>query len=119
MEKGNQKVLLLAFNGEILCFAHVLLHALDLHARGFEVRVIIEGTATRLVQELEDPGKPFALLYHEVREKDLIESVCQACSAKMGSAGFARAQGLRLDGGMKGHPSLSPWLEKGYHVITF
>jgi predicted peroxiredoxin len=47
-----KKVALLAYNGEPTCFAHVMLYALDFHAKGYEVRVVIEGSATRLITDL-------------------------------------------------------------------
>ncbi len=56
MEDG--KVALFAFNGDPMCFAHVLLNALDLKERGFDVKVVIEGTATTQVAELSDESKP-------------------------------------------------------------
>jgi hypothetical protein len=115
----SKKVVLVAFNGEPVCFVHVLLNALDMRERGYEVKLVIEGSATKLVAELSDPAKPFANLYAAVREKGLIDCVCQACAAKMGSAEAANEQGLRLDGEMKGHPSLAKYMDAGYQVITF
>ena len=40
-----EKVVLVAFQGEPMCFVHVLLNALDMHERGFDVKVVIEGAA--------------------------------------------------------------------------
>ncbi len=50
---------LFGFNGEPMCFVHVLLNALDLAARGHEARVVVEGCASRLVPELADKGHAF------------------------------------------------------------
>ncbi|MBN2416341.1 DsrE family protein [bacterium] len=115
----KKRVALVAFNGEPMCFAHVLLNAMDMRAKGWDVKVIIEGTATRLVQEMNDPDKPFGELYIAVRDGGLIDCVCKACSAKMGSLAAAEAQGLPLCGEMKGHPGLGRYMEEGYEVITF
>lgn len=115
----NKKVLLAAFNGESMCFVHVLLNALDMEEKGYDVKVVIEGSATRAVEELNDPGKPFANLYREVRQRGMIDCVCQACAGKMGSLESAREQGLPLCAEMKGHPGLAKYLEQGYQVITF
>ena len=38
-----KKVALFAFNGDFKCFAHVLLNALDMKAKGYDVKVVIEG----------------------------------------------------------------------------
>ena len=37
-----KRVVLAAFNGESMCFVHVLLNALDMKERGYEVKVVIE-----------------------------------------------------------------------------
>ena len=113
------KVVLLAFEGEPMCFVHVLLNAIDLADKDREVAVIIEGAATKLIVELADESKPFANLYAEVKERGLIKAVCKACAAKMGALDAAKEQGLPIVGDMKGHPALEPWLAKGYQVITF
>ena len=115
----DKRVVLVAFNGEPMCFAHVLLNALDMEAKGYKVKVVVEGSATRLVNELSDEGKPFGKLYLEVRGKGMIDCVCSACAAKMEALEGAKAQGLPLCNEMKGHPSLAKYLEQGYQVITF
>lgn len=115
----KKRVALAAFNGDPMCFAHVLLNALDMKKKGWDVLVIIEGTATRLVEELNDANKPFGELYHAVRDSGLIDCVCKACCAKMGSLAGAEAQELPLCGEMKGHPSLGRYMEAGYEIITF
>jgi len=106
-------------NGEAMCFVHVLLNALDMKERGYEVKVVIEGSATKLVNELNDPEKPFGNLYKDVREKGMIDCVCQACSAKMGALEGAKSQGLPVCNEMKGHPSLAKYMEEGYTIMTF
>lgn len=115
----GEKVVLVAFNGEAMCFVHVLLNALDMKEKGHEVKIVIEGSATGLVNELNDPEKPFGSLYLEVREKGLIDCVCQACSMKTGTLEGAKAQGLPVCNEMKGHPSLAKYMEQGYTVMAF
>jgi hypothetical protein len=114
------KVALFGFNGEPMCFVHVMLNALDLKERGHDVAVIIEGSATALVNTFhEDPKMPFANLYAKLIEAGLVAGVCKACANKMGSKESAEAQGLTLLGDMSGHPSVGAYLEKGYKVLTF
>ena len=115
----NPRVVLVAFNGEAMCFVHVLLNALDMKEKGYEVKVVIEGSATKLVNELTDENNPFSTLYRNVREQGLIDCVCKACASKMGALEGVEAQGLPLCNGMKGHPSLAGYMEQGYQVITF
>ncbi len=53
-----KKVVLFAFNAEFMCFVHVLLNALDMDSRGFDVKIVIEGGATALIPELTREGSP-------------------------------------------------------------
>lgn len=114
-----KKIVLVTFNPELMCFGHVLLYALDFQKKGYEVKVVLEGGAVKLVSAFGDPDVPFAALYEKVKKEGLIDCVCRACSEKLGSSEDARKQGLRLFGDMMGHPSLEPYLEKGYRIITF
>lgn len=114
-----QKIALFAFNGEAMCFVHVLLYAVDFNEKGYSVEIVVEGAATRLIKDLADPGAPFAKLYADVREKGLIGAVCRACSSKMGSLEAAEEQELRLVGELNGHPSLERYLKEGFQVLTF
>ena len=113
------KVVLLAFRDEPMCFAHVLLHALDLNEKGYDVRVVIEGAATRRIRDLADPNQPFAGLYARVRQAGLIDAVCKACAAQMDALEAAREQGLPIADAVHGHPSLSAYLEEEYDIIPF
>jgi len=113
------KVALVAFQGEIVCFAHVLLNALDLKQRGAEARIIVEGLATKLLQDLNRPENPFHSLYLKSRETGLIEGVCRACATKTGALAEAQDQGLSLLDDMGGHPSLGRYLEAGFTLVTF
>lgn len=114
-----QKTVLFAFNGEAMCFMHVLLNGLNLHERGSEVKVVIEGAATKLIPEMANEKSPLFRLYEKARAADLIEGACRACSAKMGALQAAEAQGIRLLDDMSGHPSMSAYLVEGYQIITF
>ena len=115
----SKKVALVAFNGELMCFVHVLLNALDMKQRGYDVKVIIEGAATKLLNQLPDEKVPFSNQYNEVREKGIIDCVCQACAVKMGSLDAVKAHELPLCNEMTGHPSLAKYIEQGYEIITF
>ena len=113
------KVALFAFNGEAMCFVHVLLNALDFNEKGKEVKVIIEGSATKLLYELAKPDMPFHNLYVKVKDAGLIDGVCKACAAKMNTLEEAEKQGLALLSDMQGHPSMAEYMKEGYQIITF
>lgn len=114
-----KKIALLAYNGELTCFAHVMLYALDCNSKGYEVKVVIEGAATKLIGDLAIPDKPFAKLYAQLIEKDLLTCICKACSQKMGSLEEAERQGLRIVGDMQGHPSIAGFVEEGFEIVSF
>ena len=110
---------LFAFNGDPMCFIHVILNALDLHERGNDVKVIVEGSATKLAKQFENPDNPFSKLYTKLKESKLIDCFCKACSNKMGSLGEVEKQGFPTCAEMSGHPRMSKYLELGYSIITF
>lgn len=114
-----QKVALIAFQGEAMCFVHVLLNAMDMQQRGMEVKIIIEGLATKLPPELNYPDHTFHALYKKAKEASLIAGVCKACATKVGSLANIQDQGLALLDDMSGHPSLGRYLAEGYTIITF
>jgi len=115
----SKKVALVAFNGEAMCFVHVLLNALDMDQKGYDVKVVIEGAATQVVNDLNNQESPFHELYVQVREKGLLDCVCMACAAKLGALDGVEAQQLPINNEMVGHPSLAGYIEQGYQIITF
>lgn len=114
----SEKVVLFAFKGNPVCFTHVLLNALDLHERGLEGLIVIEGEAVKLVPEMSKQGHPLFSLYQKVKALGLITAVCKTCSMSMGVTEAVEAEGLPLKGDMSGHPSMGDFLDQGYQVIT-
>ena len=114
-----QKIALFVFNGDPMCFIHVLLNALDMHEKGQDARIIMEGASVKLVPELPNPANPLNGLWKKSLEAGLVEGVCKACSKKLGSLDAAVEQGLTLLDDMSGHPSMLACKEKGYEIITF
>lgn len=113
------KKALFSFNGELMCFVHVLLNGLDMKAKGYEVKVVIEGASTKLLSEIRSETNPFHEMFKKAFKADIIDGVCRACSAKMGTLKDAEELGLNLLDDMFGHPSMSRYIDKGYEVITF
>ena|SRR6056297_3229839 len=117
----NKKKVLFAFNGDPMCFVHVLLNALDMNDSDYDVLVVIEGSSTKLIKKFHDDKEkaPFYGLYKKVKDAGLIDAVCKACATKMGAIDEAKAEGLPIKGDMSGHPSMSQYTSEGYDVITF
>ncbi len=114
-----KKCALFAFNGEFMCFIHVLLNALDMQAQGHDVKVVMEGSATKLIPELATDGNPMHQLYRKARSQGLIDGVCKACSSKMGVLAQVEEEGLPLVDEMSGHPSMARYMAAGYEILIF
>jgi len=114
-----KKMALFVFNGDPLCFIHVLLNALDIKEKGYEVKVVIEGAATKLIPELAKSDNPLHKLWENAKSAGLVDGVCKACSNKMGTLEAAKDQGLAFLDEMTGHPSMARYHDAGFEVITF
>lgn len=110
---------LFAFNGEMMCFIHVLLNALDMKDRGDDVVVIFEGAATALIPQLAKKENAFHGLYVRAVETGIVAGACKACSAKLGVLDDVIAADIPLLDDMSGHPSMAGFRARGYHIITF
>jgi len=127
-----KKIALFAFNGDPMCFIHVLINAMELKDNGNEVALVIEGSATKLVKLLsggtgleefkKNNSKMFDLLTQNLRivkDAGIISCVCQACAKQMGALDDVKEAGLPLCGELKGHPSMSRFIDAGYEIISF
>jgi hypothetical protein len=114
-----KKIAMFAFNGELMCFIHVLLNAVEMNDKGYDVKIVIEGAATKLVPELTKEDNPMHRLYEKAKGLDLIDGACKACSNKMGTLEAVQAEGLRPLDEMSGHPSMARYLAEGFQIITF
>lgn len=114
-----KKIALFVFNGDPMCFIHVLLNAMDMKEKGYEVKVIIEGAATKLMPELAKSDNPLHKLWKNAKSASLVDGVCKACSNKMGTLEAEKDQGLAFLDEMTGHPSMARYHDAGFEVITF
>ncbi len=114
-----KKMALFVFNGDPVCFIHVLLNGLDMHAKGMGGRIVVEGAATALLPKLDEPGNPLHQLWQEAKSHHIVDGVCKGCARKMGTADEAVRQGLSLLDDMSGHPSISRYINDGYTIISF
>ncbi|MFH1035627.1 MAG: cytoplasmic protein [Pseudomonadota bacterium] len=114
-----RKVALFAFNGEMTCFVHALLNALDLRAQGHEVALVVEGTATQLAPRFGGGQGPFAGLFEKVRQQGLLAGICRACAVKMDTLAEVERLGLPVLDDMSGHAGMAPFIQRGFEIITF
>lgn len=113
------KVALFAFRGDLSCFIHVLLNAIDFREKDYEVQVILEGEATKLVAELAKKDNPMHAIFEKTKALGLIAGVCKACSHQLGSQEAAVAEGFPLLDDMHGHPGMARYQNDGYTVLVF
>ncbi len=119
MKTESKMAALFVFNGDPICFIHVLLNGINLADMGYDVKMVIEGSATKLIPGLDKASNPQHPLWQAVKEKGLVEGVCKACATKTAVLGACKDQGLRLLDDMSGHPSMSAYIGRGYQIITF
>jgi len=110
-----EKFAIFAFRGDPVCFTHVMLNALDLNAKGHDVKVILEGEAVELVRAMRESE---IRLFADMEIKGLIDAICRACSASYGVLDYNEKSGLRIVGDMGGHVAISTYTDQGYKIIT-
>jgi len=115
----QKKILLVAFQGQPMCFIHVLLNGLELQAKGHQCRIIIEGEATGLIPEISRESHFLNTLYRQMLAKELLEGVCRACSSKMQVLEDIKKEGLPLLDDMSGHPGMAKYIEQEFEIINF
>lgn len=110
----SKKLVFYAFEGEKMCFTHLLINAVDMQEKGMDVKIVIEGKATKLVKDLLEEDNQ---MFKNVIELGLIDAVCKACSDQMGVLEYIEGTDLPINGDLKGHPPMEPYLDKGYELV--
>ncbi len=111
-----KKYLLYAMREEKMCFMHVLMNAMDLHNKGYEVKIVFEGGSVKLPPVFEEEKNP---MYLKAKETGLIAGVCKACSKVLEVYEDNVATGLPLLDDMNGHAGVRPFIDDGYEVLVF
>ena len=114
-----KKIALFVFNGDPMCFIHVLLNAKDWNDRGHEAKIVVEGAATKLIPELDREENPMHKLWEKAKQAGLVAGACRACSVKLGALEDVKSQNIDLLEGIAGHPSMAQYQEDGFEAITF
>ncbi|WP_027186258.1 DsrE family protein [Desulfovibrio inopinatus] len=114
-----QKMALFAFRGEMGCFIHVMLNAIDMKEKGFEVVVVLEGESVKLVGELAKDTNPMHKLFEKTKSLGIFAGACKACSHNFGVLDVVKKEGFTILEEMNGHPSIARFIESGYTILTF
>lgn len=111
----SKKLVFYAFQGDKMCFTHLLLNAIDMNEKEHDVKIVIEGKATKLVKDfLEEDNN----LFKNTVELGLIDSICKACSHQMGVLEYIEKTDLPINGDLNGHPPMEPYLTEGYQIVV-
>lgn len=114
-----KKMALFVFNGDPMCFIHVLLNALDMDDKGYEAKIIVEGAATKLIPELFKPDNPLHALWKKAIGAGLVAGVCKACAGKMETLDAAEKAGIPLLADIAGHPAMARYRDNGFEIVSF
>lgn len=114
----EKKIVLFAFRGDLSCFVHVLLNAMEYREKGYEVQIVLEGESTRLVAELAKADNPMHGLFEKTKSLGLFAGVCRACSHMLGTQEAAVAEGFPLLDDMHGHPGMARYADDGFTVLV-
>lgn len=115
----GKNVVLFAFRGDPMCFIHVLLNGIDLHERGRQGLIVLEGDAVTLVEKMAKPDHFLSKPFQKAKSLGIIHGACKACSTKLKATQAVEKEGIPLIGDMAGHPAVGAFLANGYEVITF
>ncbi|WP_446008107.1 cytoplasmic protein [Candidatus Electrothrix sp.] len=113
-----QKIIIFAFQGNPMCFIHVLLNSQNMAEQGMGGDIILEGEAVKLVPEMAKSDHFLNKLYTETKGKGLFLGACRVCSNKMGVVEAIATEGIPLIGDMAGHPAMAEYIKQGYTIIT-
>jgi len=114
-----EKVALFVFRGDIPCFIHVMLNAIDMREKGMEVQVILEGESSKVLAELSRRSHPMHALFEKTKSLGLFAGACKACAHAMGTLDAVANENLPLLEDMHGHAGMVSCLQKSFQIITF
>lgn len=110
-----KKILFYAMTGEKSCLLHVLMNAVDLHAKGHEIKVIFEGRSVVMAPQLAEENNPH---FVKAKENGLLAGICLACAKMLNVFEAAEATGLPMLSDMFGHAGMAPYVADQYEVIS-
>lgn len=123
----GRKILFVLFSDDACKQNHALMWGLSLKKSGIQVRILIEGAATRLFRKLRDPDMKTASLFMQAKEEGLIVGACHTASNGCANrdmdgdvkiSEMAVRHGIQLDGDLDGHAGIAKHLMEGYELVV-
>lgn len=122
---ATRKIVFIVFSDDACRQNHALLYTLDLHEHGHDVKLIIEGAATRMLGELGDAESRTGSLLRQACTAGLVVGACERASSGCASddparkvADVARAAGIPLLSDLQGHAGIEPFVRQGYEIVV-
>jgi len=118
------RVLFVLFADDVCRQLHAFLYVNDLHRKGYEARLIVEGMATRLLADLDQAPPRLQQAVADAKAAGLIAGACQQASTGCGSpadrhiVAAIQAQGVGFLSDLENHAGIEPFLREGYQVIA-
>lgn len=123
-DANTRKLLFILFSDDPCRQNHALMYALDLHRKGYQVRLLLEGLATKMIGDVATGESRTAQLLRDALEAGIVAGACARAAAGCASqdpsrdvADLARAHGIELLSQMDGHASIEPLVRSGYEII--
>jgi len=122
----TRKMLFVVFSDDSCRQTHALMYAMELHAKGHEVRLILEGTATQVLHELASPESKRGALLRSAQAAGVLVGACARASAGCASPApqrkvteLATAHAVPLLADLEGHAGIERFVREGYEVVVF
>ncbi|MBI3074336.1 MAG: DsrE family protein [Deltaproteobacteria bacterium] len=98
---------------------HALLYAKELKTAGHAVTLVFDGAGTGWAKLMREPKNHLHGKYKELMGLGVVEVICDFCAGAFKVRDdLKQAPGVKLDGEVEGHPSLTKWVAQGYQVIV-
>ena len=124
----QRKILFIVFAEDVCRQLHAFMYANDLHSKGYQTKVIVEGMATRLLSDLDKAPTRLQKAVADAKASGLIAGACLQASSGCGSpedhnkdhniVDAIQAQGIGFLSDLDNHAGIEPFLREGYEVIT-
>ncbi len=119
-----RKLLFVLFSDDACRQNHALLYALDLHAKGHAVRLILEGAATKVIGQLGVADSRIGGLLRDAQAAGILAGACARASSGCASddpsrkvAELARERDVRLLSELGGDAGIEPFVREGYELV--
>jgi predicted peroxiredoxin len=119
-----RKILFVIFAEDVCRQLHAFLYATDLHRKGYQIRIIVEGMATRLLADLEQAPPQLQKAFAEAKAAGLLAGACLQAASGCGSAedrnivAAIEARGVGFLSDLDNHAGIEPFLREGYEVVA-